>query len=347
MTARKKIGFLNFGHWSSAPGSHTPDPAATLTQTIEMAVAAEEAGMDGAWVRSHHFQHMISAPFPLLAAMGQATSTIQLGTGVIDLRYENPLYMAEEAATADLISGGRLQLGISRGSPEAARDGQHQFGYDLEPGRTWAAVAQERGERFRRAISGTPLAHADPNSGWAPPGQEMLSVQPQSPGLDHRIWWGSGTVASGVRAARQGYHLLSSTLLLQDDGRPFHVQQADQIAQYRTAYAESGHTTGGLAAVTRSVFPIVSAEDDHYFGGRRERSDSSGHLEGGRARGGPTYSGTPDEVADLLRADEAVQAADWVLLANPNQLGVEYNAHLFAQWVALARSLGWQAPPGR
>ncbi|MCY1158422.1 MAG: class flavin-dependent oxidoreductase [Citricoccus sp.] len=342
MSERKKIGFLNFGHWSSVPGSRTPDAGATLTQTIEMAVAAEEAGMDGAWVRSHHFQHMISSPFPLLAAMGAVTRTIALGTGVIDLRYENPLYMAEEAATADLISGGRLQLGISRGSPEAARDGQHQFGYAPAEGQSWSDLAQERGRRFRQAISGETIAEADPNSGWAPPGQDMLSVQPQSRDLVNRIWWGSGTIASGVRAAQQGYHLLSSTLLLQDDGRPFHVQQADQITQYRAAYAESGHTTGGMTAVTRSVFPIVSAEDDRYFGGRKGAKDSFGHLEGGRARSGPTYSGTPEEVAALLRQDEAVQAADWVLLANPNQLGVEYNAHLFAQWAELARVLGWQ-----
>lgn len=341
MSTRKKIGFLTFGHWSAAPGSRTPGPGATLTQTVAMAVAAEEAGLDGAWIRSHHFQHMISSPFPLLAAMGTATERIALGTGVIDLRYENPLYMAEEAATADLLSGGRLELGISRGSPEAALDGQHQFGYGLREGQTWSDLAQERGRRFRQAISGEPVARADPNSGWAPPGAQMLSVQPQSPGLTERLWWGSGTIASGVRAGRQGYNLLSSTLLLQDDGRPFHVQQADQIAQYHAAYAESGHTTGGRTAVTRSVFPLVSAQDEAYFGGRRELKDSSGHLEGGRARSGPTYSGTLDEVAELLRHDEAVQAADWVLLANPNQLGVDYNAHLFRQWAELARVLGW------
>ncbi|MFC7402950.1 LLM class flavin-dependent oxidoreductase [Citricoccus sp. GCM10030269] len=338
----KKIGFLNFGHWSAVPGTRTPDAAGALTQTIEMAVAAEEAGLDGAWVRSHHFQNMLSAPFPLLAAMAARTKTIDLGTGVIDLRYENPLYMAEEAAIADLISDGRLQLGISRGSPEAARDGQHQFGYDLEPGQTWSELAQERGQRFREAISGAMVAHADPTSGWAQPGQEKLAIQPQSPGLINRIWWGSGNTASGIRAGEQGYNLVSSTLLLQDDGRPFHVQQADQIAQYRQAYAASGHTTGGLTAVTRSVFPIVSAQDQRYFGGHQERSDSSGHLEGGKARSGPTYSGSIDEVAELLRRDEAVQAADYVLMANPNQLGVEYNAHLFQQWVEVARVLGWK-----
>ena len=162
-------------------GTGTPDPAAALTQTVEMAVAAEEAGLDGAWIRSHHFQHMISAPFPLLAAMAARTSRIHLGTGVIDLRYENPLYFAEEAATTDLISGGRLQLGISRGSPEAAQDGQHQFGYDLEPGQSWSDLAQERGRRIRQALSGQGVAQADPDSGWAPAGVDRLSTQPQSP----------------------------------------------------------------------------------------------------------------------------------------------------------------------
>ncbi|WP_091699407.1 LLM class flavin-dependent oxidoreductase [Micrococcus terreus] len=342
MSTMKRIGFLNFGHWSAVPGTRTPDPAATLTQTVEMAVAAEEAGLDGAWIRSHHFQHMISSPFPLLAAMAARTSTIQLGTGVIDLRYENPLYFAEEAATTDLISGGRLQLGISRGSPEAARDGQHQFGYDLQPDQSWSDLAQERGQRIRQALSGEGIAQADPDSGWAPPGSDRLSTQPQSPGLLGRLWWGSGNTASGVRAGEQGYNLVSSTLLLQDDGRPFHIQQADQLRQYRAAYAASGHTTGGMTAVTRSVFPVVTDTDRLYFGGRSSREDSAGMLEGGRARSGPTYSGTPEEVAQMLREDEAVQEADWVLMANPNQLGVEYNAHLFRQWNAVATELGWR-----
>ncbi|MGO1530446.1 MAG: LLM class flavin-dependent oxidoreductase [Micrococcaceae bacterium] len=338
----KKLGFLNFGHWNHVPGSHTPDAAATLNDQIEMTVAAEEVGLDGAWIRSHHFQDMLSAPFPTLAAMAARTSTIHLGTGVIDLRYENPLYFAEEAATTDLIAGGRLELGISRGSPEAARDGQHQFGYDLEPGQTWSQLAQQRGLRIREALAGTPVAHADPSSGWAPHGVERLNVQPQAPGLLNRLWWGSGSTPSAVVAGQQGYNMLSSTLLLQDDGRPFHVQQADQIARYLEAYGESGHGTGGKTAVTRSMFPIRTAEDEMRFGRRRELSDSSGFLDGSPARSGPTYTGTVEQLAEMLSKDEAVKSADWVLFANPNQLGVEFNRHLFEGWVEVFRLLGWK-----
>src|SRR5699024_12660007 len=160
----------------------------------------------------------------------------ELGTGVIDLRYENPLYFAEESATTDLISGGRLQLGISRGSPEAALDGQAQFGYTLEAGQTWGDLAQQRGQRIRDAVGGKPVATGDPDSPWSPGGATTLVVQPQSEGLINRLWWGSGSTSSGITAGEQGYNLLSSTLLLQDDGRPFHVQQADQIKHYLDAY---------------------------------------------------------------------------------------------------------------
>ncbi|MET0169257.1 MAG: LLM class flavin-dependent oxidoreductase, partial [Aliihoeflea sp.] len=119
----KKIGFLSFGHWS--PGSHSQARSAkdVLQQSIELSVAAEEIGVDGAYFRVHHFARQLASPFPLLAAVGARTKSIEIGTAVIDMRYENPLYMAEDAGAADLIAGGRLQLGISRGSPEQVIDG--------------------------------------------------------------------------------------------------------------------------------------------------------------------------------------------------------------------------------
>src|SRR6516225_4514720 len=130
----KKIGFLSFGHWSEAPGSQVRSGADSLLQSIELAVAAEEAGADGAYFRVHHFARQLGSPFPLLAAVGARTSRIEIGTAVIDMRYENPLYMAEDAGAADLIAGSRLQLGISRGSPEQVIDGWRYFGYSPNDG---------------------------------------------------------------------------------------------------------------------------------------------------------------------------------------------------------------------
>jgi len=109
----KHIGFLSFGHWAPSPHSQTRSASDALLQSIDLAIAAEELGADGAYFRVHHFANQLSSPFPLLAAIGARTRRIEIGTAVIDMRYENPLYMAEDAGSADLISGGRLQLGIS------------------------------------------------------------------------------------------------------------------------------------------------------------------------------------------------------------------------------------------
>jgi alkanesulfonate monooxygenase SsuD/methylene tetrahydromethanopterin reductase-like flavin-dependent oxidoreductase (luciferase family) len=339
---QKKLGFLNFGHFGYDRTTGTVDPKAALDDQLAMTIAAEQEGLDGAWIRVHHFQWMLSAPFPTLAAMAAQTSSIELGTGVIDLRYENPLYFAEEAATTDLISGGRLQLGISRGSPEAAIDGQEQFGYTLEPGQSWSEVAQQRGQRIRDAIGGVPLATGDPNSPWSPGGASQLVTQPQSPELLNRLWWGSGSISSGVRAGQHGYNLLSSTLLLQDDGRPFHVQQADQLRQYHDAYAGSGLTTGGQTAVTRSMFALQSVQDERMFGHAGSTQDQAGQLEGSPARSGPTYVGTVEQLAEMLSHDQAVVDADYVLFANPAQLGPERNREIFAGWVEVFKALGWK-----
>ena len=336
---RKRIGFLSFGHYRDVPGSRVPTAGDSLRMHVELAVAAEEAGLDGAWVRVHHFDQSLATPYPLLAAMAARTSTLELGTGVIDLRYEQPLAMTELAASTDLLSGGRLQLGISRGSPERAVDGQERFGLGLAPGGSWSDEARERADRFRRALRGEPIARSERavQLGHGPD----LPVEPHAPGLADRLWWGAGNHASGLWAAEHGYHLLSSTLLTQDDGRPFHVQQADQVRAYLDAHAAAGHRIRPRTAVTRSAFPIVDDDDRRYFGLADEQRDGIGRIEGGAVRGGPTYAGEPEHVVRRLLADEAVQAADTVLFALPSQLGLDYNAHLFTSLAAVARELGW------
>ena len=322
----KKIGFLSFGHWRAAPGSQTRSAADALLQTIELAQAAEELGVDGAFVRVHHFERQLASPFPLLSAIAARTSRIEIGTAVIDMRYENPLYMAEEAGAADLISGGRLQLGVSRGSPETVLRGAESFGYQPPDGETDADLARRKTELFLAAINGAAVARTDPARTGVSGG---LAIQPQSPGLAERIWWGSGTRATAQWAARAGLNLQSSTLLSEDTGVPFGQLQAEQIRLYRAAWAEQGWDREPRVSVSRSVLPITEDIDRLYFGDQsQEKDDQIGLLDGVRSRFGRTYAGEPDQIAAELAADQAVQAADTVLFTVPNQLGVAYNARI-------------------
>jgi alkanesulfonate monooxygenase SsuD/methylene tetrahydromethanopterin reductase-like flavin-dependent oxidoreductase (luciferase family) len=337
----KRIGFLSFGHYQAVPGSLVRTAQDALLQTIELAVAAEELGVDGAYVRVHHFARQLASPFPLLAAIGARTSRIEIGTGVIDMRYENPLYMAEEAAAADLISGERLQLGLSRGSPETALRGYETFGYVPGDGSSDADDARSRTTIFRAAIAGAGVAQADPRMGPA----GLLPIEPRSPGLSERIWWGSGTRNTAKWTAEQGMNLMSSTLLTEDTGVPFDELQAEQIAIYRKAWADAGHQWTPRVSVSRSILPIVSDTDRHYFGLRAQADgkDQVGHLDGGLARFGRSYIGEPDVIAAELAQDAAVQAADTVLITVPNQLGVDYNAHLLESLVRhVAPAAGWR-----
>ena len=333
MSRRKKIGFLTFGAWHPAHGL-TNSAGDALRQTVELAVAAEEIGIDGAYVRVHHFSRHLSSPFPLLSAIGVRTSRIEIGTGVIDMRYENPLAMAEEAAVADLLAGGRLQLGVSRGSPEPAYRGAEAFGYSVD-----ADEARAKTARFRAAIAGAGVAPADAGGR---PGPALLAVQPQAPGLAERIWWGSGTRDTAVWAGEQGMNLMSSTLLLEDTDVPFDELQAEQIALFREAWRKAGHPREPRVSVSRSVLPITSDLDRRLFGEDRNE-DQVGWLDGAISRFGRSYTGEPDRIAEELARDEAVRAADTVLLTVPSQLGVEYNAAMLETIARdIAPATGWR-----
>ncbi|WP_026912135.1 LLM class flavin-dependent oxidoreductase [Patulibacter minatonensis] len=333
-----RIGFLSFGHWGRSPGSMTPTGGDALKQTVELAVAAEELGIDGAYVRVHHYARQIASPFPLLAAMAARTSLIELGTGIIDMRYENPLYMAEAAATTDLLADQRLQLGVSRGSPEPALEGPATFGHVPVDGHSDADMARDHTERFRAAIAGAGVADSNPQMS----GTGMrLAIQPQAPGLADRIWWGSGSRDTAVWAARQGMNLMSSTLLLEDTGVSFDQLQLEQILLYREAWGEAGWERTPRVSVSRSVLPIISDLDRRYFG-NGGGNDQVGVLDGALSRFGKTYAGEPDAIAEELRRDVAVRAADTLLLTVPNQLGVEYNARMLETIAKeIAPALGW------
>lgn len=339
----KKIGFLSFGHWSPTRGSGTRSAGEALTQSIELAVAAEELGLDGAYVRVHHFARQLGSPFPLLAAIGARTSRIEIGTAVIDMRYENPFYMAEDAGAADLIAGGRLQLGLSRGSPEQVIDGWRHFGYAPGEGETDADMARRHAELFLALLKGEGFAEPNPSPMFPnPPG--LLRLEPHSEGLRERIWWGAATDATAVWAAKLGMNLQSSTLKFDETGEPFHIQQAKQIRAYRAAWTEAGHAGEPRVSVSRSIFALVSDQDRAYFGGSGESADSIGYIEADtRAIFGRSYADEPDRLVEALARDEAIAEADTLLLTVPNQLGVAYNTHVLeAILTHVAPALGWR-----
>jgi alkanesulfonate monooxygenase SsuD/methylene tetrahydromethanopterin reductase-like flavin-dependent oxidoreductase (luciferase family) len=339
----KKIGFLSFGHWTPSPQSQTRTASDALLQSIDLAVAAEGLGADGAFFRVHHFARQLGSPFPLLAAVGAKTKRIEIGTAVIDMRYENPLYMAEDAGAADLIAGGRLQLGISRGSPEQVIDGWRYFGYAPAEGTSDADMARHHTEVFLDVLRGQGFARPNPRPMFPnPPG--LLRVEPHSEGLRDRIWWGAGSNATAGWAAKLGMHLQSSTLKTDESGRPFHVQQAEQIRLFREAWKEAGHAGEPRVSVSRSIFALMDDRDRAYFGRGSENDDTIGFLgDNTRAIFGRSYAAEPDVLIEQLREDEAIAAADTLLLTVPNQLGVDYNAHVIEAILAhVAPGLGWR-----
>jgi alkanesulfonate monooxygenase SsuD/methylene tetrahydromethanopterin reductase-like flavin-dependent oxidoreductase (luciferase family) len=339
----KKIGFLSFGHWTPSSQVQTRTAADTLLQSIELAVAAEQLGLDGAYFRVHHFARQLASPFPLLAAVGARTSRIEIGTAVIDMRYENPMYMAEDAGAADLIAGSRLQLGISRGSPEQVIDGWRHFGYQPAEGESDADMGRRHAQLFLDLLRGEGFAKPNPRPMFAnPPG--LLRLEPHSEGLRDRIWWGAGSNATAVWAAKLGLNLQSSTLKNDETGEPFHVQQAAQIRAYRTAWKEAGHARAPRVSVSRSIFALVDDRDRAYFGRDQENEDQIGFIDPTtRAIFGRSYAAEPDVLIEQLREDEAIREADTLLLTIPNQLGVAYNTHVIeAILTHVAPALGWR-----
>ena len=339
----KKIGFLSFGHWSASPHSQVRSAADALIQSIELAEAVEDLGADGAYFRVHHFAQQLASPFPLLAAIGARTSRIEIGTAVIDMRYENPLYMAEDAGAADIIAGGRLQLGISRGSPEQVIDGFRYFGYVPPEGMTDADMARRHTEVFLELLLGKGFAKPHPNPMFPNP-SGLLRLEPYSEGLRERIWWGAGTNATAQWAAKLGMNLQSSTLKIDESGKPFHVQQAEQIRLYRAAWKEAGHARTPRVSVSRSIFALTDDRDRMYFGRGGKEGDQVGMLSATeRAIFGRSYADEPDKLIAQLKDDEAIAEADTVLLTVPNQLGVDYNAHVIEAILKhVAPGLGWR-----
>ena len=204
-------------------------------------------------------------------------------------------------------------------------------------------MGRKKGLEFLDKLKGVGFAQPNPYPMFPnPPG--LLRLEPHSDGLRERIWWGAASNSTAVSAAENGMNLQSSTLKFDEGGKPFHIQQAEQIRLYKQAWKKAGHKREPRVSVSRSIFALVNDQDRLYFGQERNRRDSIGMIEPGKsAIFGRSYAAEPDQLIKELAEDEAIKEADTLLLTIPNTLGVEYNVHVLSSILKhVAPGLGWR-----
>ena len=340
----KHIGFLSFGHWTPSPQSQTRSASDALLQSIELAVAAEELGADGAYFRVHHFARQLGSPFPLLAACGARTKRIEIGTAVIDMRYENPLYMAEDAGAADLIAGGRLQLGISRGSPEQVIDGFRYFGYAPPEGMTDADMARRHTEVFLEVLLGKGFAKPNPSPMFPnPPGLLRLEPYSRGPARAHLVGRRHQCDGGMGGQARHEPAKLDAQDRRERQAVPRPAGRADPaLSRGVEGGGARAHAAGvGLAAASSRWSTTATACISGAAARRRTRSACSAKPSAPFSAAAMPPSRTSSSTQ--LKGDEAIAEADTLLLTVPNQLGVDYNAHVIEAILKhVAPGLGWR-----
>lgn len=316
MTARA-LGFLAFVDHTGIHGHRSQG----LDDGVDLFGRAEHLGFDVGYVRHRHLQDYLSAPLPFLAAAGLRAPGLDVGTSLIPLRFENAGRLAEEAATVDLLLGGRLRLGV--GSGYVTQDAVNTRAFGPVEGDVRAHVDTVLADLLS-FLDGEQVATADQFFETETEGTPLV-VRPQAPGLRSRVAYGAGSLASARAAGLQGIGLQVSTLQPSDgSGRSFEELQRDVIRAYRAACREAGHGEGRVAA-SRQVLPADRPEDLRGFEDLIERDrvrqeamrEGTATIGGRPAAFGHVASGDPADVAAFLARDVALAEADEVVLALP------------------------------
>lgn len=329
----RKLGFLTIGLFDPA------DPAAGHRSTLEIIELGERLGFDSAWLRHRHLQFGISSPVAVMAAASQRTSRIELGTAVTPLGWENPLRLAEDLATVDLLAGGRINPGVSVGEPMNYDTVKHELYPDSAEAEDFSHA---RVERFARLVAGEKIREFSGKQGVV---EEFSNrVEPHSPGLRDRLWYGAGSLKSAVWAGQNGFNLLSSSVIFPDkDQEPdFALVQQAQIQAYRQAAGSTkARVSQGLV-----VIPTDSASPEQREKYRRyvdERTPRTAKPQGPR---GMMFAadliGTSEQIAEQLYAHKGFQEVDEVAFALPFSFEHEDYVQILTDIAEkLGPALGW------
>jgi alkanesulfonate monooxygenase SsuD/methylene tetrahydromethanopterin reductase-like flavin-dependent oxidoreductase (luciferase family) len=331
-----KLGFLTIGLFDGA------DPGPGHETTLSIIELGERLGFDSAWVRNRHLQYGISSPVAILAAASQRTSRIGLGTAVIPLGWENPLRLAEDLATVDILSGGRLNPGMSVGPPmhyDEVRNALYPDTADAED------FGYERVARLMRMVRGEAVTGVSGREGF-----EVFSdrVQPHSPGLAARMWYGGASLRSARWAGEQGMNFLTSSVVKAEDATDFEEIQLAHIRAFR-----DHHPEGHRARVSQGlvVIPTDSASADQraryagYAAARLPRT--TGPIGPARMLFAPDLVGTSAQIAEQLYAHKAFGDVDEVAFALPFSFGHDDYVQILTDIATvLGPALGWQRTDG-
>ena len=335
----RRLGFLTIGLFDES------DPRRGHESTLEIIELGERLGFDSAWLRHRHLQFGISSPVAVLAAASQRTSRIELGTAVIPLGWENPLRLAEDLATVDLLSGGRLHPGVSVGPPmhfDRVKDA-------LYPG---TASAEDFGftrvERLLAAVRGEPVTDFRGTEGF-----EAFSdrVQPHSPGLASRLWYGGGSLRSARWAGEHGMNFLTSSVVKAEDPATADFEQI-QLGHIRAFRAH--HPDGAKARVSQGLVVIPTDNADpaqvaKYRAYAEQRTPRTLTPQGpARMMFAPDIVGTSDEIATRLSEHAAFREVDEVAFALPFTFDHDdYVQILTDMATVLGPALGWRPAAAR